>query len=120
MYVVSSTAFRQGRTARGKLQLLKELREELFCRHVLIVEGLSDNGITLSQLKKLIEEKNAESVEITALLSKPSRRKVHVDVKYVGFEIPDKFVVGYGMDFAEKLRGLPEICVLKAEMYKKQ
>ena len=117
---ISASSYGKGTTTSGSVKLLKDLTEDVCGRHVLIVEDIIDSGITLSYLKKLIEERNAESVEITALLSKPSRRKVHVDVKYVGFEIPDKFVVGYGMDFAEKLRGLPEICVLKEEMYKKQ
>lgn len=113
------SSYGSGTESSGEVKVLKDLSRDCRGRNVLIVEDIIDSGVTLSKLRDAIAARQAQSVEITALLSKPSRRKTQVEVKYVGFEIPDKFVVGYGMDFAEKLRGLPEVCVLKEEEYKK-
>ena len=113
------TSYGSGTESSGEVKVLKDLSCDCRGRNVLIVEDIIDSGVTLFKLRDAIAARQAQSVEITALLSKPSRRKTQVEVKYVGFEIPDKFVVGYGMDFAEKLRGLPEVCVLKEEEYKK-
>lgn len=113
------SSYGSGTESSGEVKVLKDLSCDCRGRNVLIVEDIIDSGVTLSKLRDAIAARQAQSVEITALLSKPSRRKTQVEVKYVGFEIPDKFVVGYGMDFAEKLRGLPEVCVLKEKEYKK-
>jgi hypoxanthine phosphoribosyltransferase len=79
---------------------------------VLIVEDIIDSGITLSYLTALLKTRNPKSVRVAALLDKPDRRLRHVDVAYVGFHIPDEFVVGYGLDFAEKYRNLRDVCIL--------
>ncbi len=103
----------------GKVDVLKDLTMECRGRDVLLVEDIIDSGITLSHIKELLFFHGAKSVEIAALLSKPSRRKVSIDVKYLGFEIPDEFVVGYGMDYQERFRTLKDICILNEEVYKR-
>ena len=84
---------------------------------ILIVEDILDSGVTLSNIIKLLESRKARSVKVCALLSKPERRRVEVPLAYVGFEVPDEFVVGYGLDYSEKYRNLPFIGVLKEEVY---
>lgn len=114
---ISVSSYGKGTKSRGKVDLLRDMTTDCAGRHVLIVEDIIDSGVTLSHLKNLLLKRYADSVEIAALLSKPSRRKIEIDAKYVGFEIPDEFVVGYGMDYAENLRGLSDVCVLKREVY---
>ena len=107
-----------GRTyTSGEVTLLKDLTLDCKGRDVILVEDIVDSGITLSRIKEMLLERKANSVRIAALLSKPSRRKVNVEINYLGFEVPDEFVVGYGMDFDEKFRTLQDICVLKKEAY---
>ncbi|MCM1533053.1 MAG: hypoxanthine phosphoribosyltransferase [Corallococcus sp.] len=106
-------------TTSGMVALLKDVYLDCVGRDVLLVEDIVDTGITLSYIKRRLLARKANSVSIAALLSKPSRRKVDVDIKYLGYEIPDVFVVGYGMDYAEKYRTLQDICVLKEEIYNK-
>ena len=107
-----------GRTyTSGEVTLLKDLTLNCTGRDVILVEDIVDSGITLSRIKEMLLERKANSVRIAALLSKPSRRKVNVEINYLGFEVPDEFVVGYGMDFDEKFRTLSDICVLKKEAY---
>lgn len=101
----------------GVVQILMDLKQPLAGRHVIIVEDIIDSGHTLSYLRKLLLDRNPASLEICTLLTKPSRREVDVSVKYVGFEIPDEFVVGYGLDFDEYYRNLPYIAVLKPEVF---
>src|SRR5215212_4823777 len=86
---------------------------------VLVVEDIIDTGLTLSYLLRSLQARKPASLEICALLTKPSRRRVELDVKYLGFEVPDEFVVGYGLDFAGAYRNLPDICVLKPEVFAK-
>lgn len=86
-------------------------------KHVLLVEDIIDTGFTVNRVIKAIAELNPVSIKLFSLLDKPSRRKVHVDIDYLGFSIPDYFVVGYGLDFAQKYRNLKDICVLKPEIY---
>lgn len=85
---------------------------------VVIVEDIIDSGVTLKYLIKYLNARKPNSLEIVCLLNKPARRKVELEVKYLGFDIPDYFVVGYGLDFAEKYRNLPYIGILKEEVYK--
>lgn len=108
-----------GTETSGRITLLKDITIDCANRDVIVVEDIIDSGTTLKYLKEMLLERNAASVNIATLLSKPSRRVVDIDVKYVGFEVPDKFVVGYGMDYKERFRALHEICVLKEEVYKK-
>jgi hypoxanthine phosphoribosyltransferase len=91
------------------VRILKDLREDIMGRHVLIVEDIIDTGLTLSYLRRSLLLRKPASLEICSLLSKPSRRQVELDVRYVGFEVPDKFVVGYGIDYAGSYRNLPDI-----------
>lgn len=101
----------------GVVRILKDLDEELDGRHVLIVEDIIDSGLTLNYLVENLKSRRPASVKLCTLLNKPSRRKAPVHVDYNGFTIPDYFVVGYGLDFAEKYRNLPFIGVLKPETY---
>jgi len=91
------------------VRILKDLREDIMGRHVLIVEDIIDTGLTLSYLKRSLLLRKPASLEICALLTKPSRRQVELNVRYVGFEVPDEFVVGYGIDYAGAYRNLPDI-----------
>ncbi|HBS59715.1 MAG: hypoxanthine phosphoribosyltransferase [Bacillota bacterium] len=102
----------------GVVRILKDLDEDLEKKHVLVVEDIIDSGLTLNYLMELLRSRNPASVKLCTLLSKPERRQVNVEVDYMGFSIPDAFVVGYGLDYAEKYRNLPFIGVLKPEVYK--
>ncbi|MBP3542313.1 MAG: hypoxanthine phosphoribosyltransferase [Clostridia bacterium] len=101
----------------GEVKLVKDLDRSIQGKDVLVVEDIVDTGMTLSYLKRVLEGRQANSVAIASLLDKPSRRKVELDVQYSCFEIPDAFVVGYGLDFDEKYRNLPDVGVLKPEKY---
>lgn len=114
---MSVSSYNGGTVSSGSLTVVKDLSVDCKGRHVLIVEDIVDTGITLSRLKDMLLSRGAASVEISTLLSKPARRKIDVDVKYIGFEIPDKFVVGYGLDFDERYRGLDDVCVLDEKAY---
>jgi hypoxanthine phosphoribosyltransferase len=97
----------------GEVCLLKDLDESPEGRDVLLVEDIVDSGLTLQHLKQILQARFPKSLKTVALLSKPSRRIVEVTVEYVGFEIPDEFVVGYGLDFDQRHRNLPDIHILK-------
>lgn len=113
--VVSSYA--SGTVSSGQVQVIKDVGMPLKDRHVLIVEDILDSGLTLSYLKDQLMARDLASLKIATLLDKPSRRKADIHPDYVGFEIPDEFVVGYGLDYAEKYRNLPYIGVLKPGVY---
>jgi len=113
------SSYGTGTSSSGVVRILKDLEEDITDRHVLIVEDIIDTGLTLSYLRRSLLARKPASLEICALLSKPSRRRVDLDVKYLGFEVPDEFVVGYGLDFAGAYRNLPDICVLKPEVFAK-
>jgi hypoxanthine phosphoribosyltransferase len=98
----------------GVVRILKDLDTPIEGRHVLVVEGIVDSGLTLSYLMKNLSARGPASVEVASLLVKPDRFKVEPDLRYIGFEIPDRFVVGYGLDHAQQLRNLPYVAVLKA------
>ncbi|MCY6485720.1 hypoxanthine phosphoribosyltransferase [Clostridium aestuarii] len=102
----------------GVVRILKDLDFEIEGKDVLIIEDIIDSGITLSYLKKYLHAKNPNSVEIACLLNKPERREIEMDVKYLGYDVPNYFLVGYGLDYAEKYRNLPYIGILKEEIYK--
>lgn len=101
----------------GVVRFLKDLDEDIKGKHVLIVEDIIDSGLTLKYLYDNLKSRKPASLKICTLLNKPSRRKVEVPVDYNGFDIPDYFVVGYGLDYAEKYRNLPFVGVLKPEAY---
>ena len=101
----------------GVVRILKDLDRDIAGRHVLIVEDIIDSGLTLSWLLKNLESRQPASLQVCTLLRKPDAVKVDVPVKYVGFDIPNEFVVGYGLDYAERYRDLPYIATLKPEVY---
>lgn len=103
----------------GVVRIIKDLDFEIEGKNVLVVEDIIDSGITLKYLMKYLKAKNPESVQIACLLNKPERREVEIDVKYLGFDVPNYFLVGYGLDFAQKYRNLPFIGILKERVYKK-
>jgi len=111
------SSYGSGTKSSGVVRILKDLDRDITGRNVLIVEDIVDSGLTLSWLKSNLESRGAGSVEILAILRKPESAKVEVNVKYVGFDIPPDFVVGYGLDFDEKYRNLPFIGVLAKHMY---
>jgi len=103
----------------GVVRILKDLDFEIENKDILIVEDIVDTGITLKYLKKYLESKNPKSVEVACFLNKPERREVEVYVKYQGYNVPNYFLVGYGLDYAEKYRNLPYVGILKERVYKK-
>ena len=111
------SSYGSGTTSSGVVRILKDLDSDLHGRKVLIVEDIIDSGLTLSWLRANLESRGADSVEICALLRKPDAAKVIVDVKYEGFQIPNAFVVGYGLDYAEKYRNFRDIGVLAPHVY---
>ena len=111
------SSYGTGTSSSGVVRILKDLEEDITERHVLIVEDIIDTGLTLSYLVRSLLARKPASLEICALLSKPSRRRAKLDVKYLGFEVPDEFVVGYGLDYAGAYRNLPDICILKPEVF---
>ncbi len=101
----------------GVVQIRKDLDTDLHGKHVLIVEDIIDSGLTLSWLLENFASRGAESIEVLALLRKPEAAKVEIDCKYVGFDIPTEFVVGYGLDYAERYRNLRDVAVLAPHVY---
>lgn len=112
-----ASSYGNGTETSGTVKILKDLDYDVAGKHVIVIEDIIDSGTTMNYLLKYLKEKHAKSVKLCALLSKPSRRTVDVDIDYLGFEIPDEFIVGYGLDFAEVYRNLPYIGVLKPEIY---
>lgn len=111
------SSYGSGTKSSGVVRILKDLDADLMGRHVLIAEDIIDSGLTLSWLKSNLESRGPASVEICTLLRKPDAVKVDIDVKYVGMDIPNKFVVGYGLDFAEKYRNLDCVGILAPHVY---
>ena len=101
----------------GVVRILKDLDYDIEGKKVLIVEDIIDSGITLKYLLEYLRARKPSSIEVVCLLNKPERRRVEIDVKYQGFEVPDHFLVGYGLDYDEKYRNLPYIGILKEEVY---
>lgn len=101
----------------GVVRILKDLDADIEGQHVIIVEDIVDSGLTLDYLVKNLRSRKPASLEVLTLLTKPSRREVDLPVKYVGFEVPDVFVVGYGLDYAERYRNLPCVATLSPEVY---
>jgi len=99
----------------GVVRILKDLDINIEGRHVLVVEDIIDSGLTLSYLMRNLESREPATLEVCALLTKPDRREIEVPVRYVGFEIPNRFVIGYGLDFGERYRNLPYVAVLSDE-----
>ncbi|TKK86336.1 hypoxanthine phosphoribosyltransferase [Herbidospora galbida] len=111
------SSYGAGTKSSGVVRVLKDLDTDIAGRHVLVVEDIIDSGLTLSWLLNNLQSRNPASVEICTLLRKPDAVKVPLDVKYVGFDIPNEFVIGYGLDYAERYRNLPFIGTLAPHVY---
>ncbi len=116
---MSVSSYGSGVKTSGVVRIIKDLDEELNGRDILIVEDILDSGMTLSYLKEHIQAKGAHSIRIATLLDKPERRKVDIHPDYSCFSVPDEFVVGYGLDYAERYRNLPYVGILKPRVYEK-
>lgn len=111
------SSYGAGTETKGSVKILKDLDVDIKGKNLLIVEDILDSGVTLHNLMNMLQQREPASIEICALFSKPSRRKVDVEAKYIGYEIPDAFIVGYGLDYDEKFRNLPYVGILKEEIY---
>lgn len=111
------SSYGSGTSSTGQVQITKDLSGDIAGKHIIVVEDILDSGNTLSYLLKLLEQRKPASIRLCTLLDKPDRRVKPVEVHYTGFTIPDAFVVGYGLDYAERYRNLPYIGVLKPAVY---
>jgi hypoxanthine phosphoribosyltransferase len=112
---IAVSSYGAGQRSSGAVKLIKDLDHPIEGKNVLIVEDILDTGITLSYLRKILLEHRPKSLRIAALLDKPARRMEKIDADYVGFAIPNLFVIGYGMDYAERYRNLPDICLMTSD-----
>ena len=110
-----ASELKSGWDSTGEVRLLKDVDQSIKDRNVILVEDILDTGLTMTYLKKMLNARQPRSLKVAALLDKPSRRKLPLEGDYVGFKIPDEFVVGYGLDYAEKYRNLADICVVPRE-----
>lgn len=101
----------------GEIKILRDVTAKMEGRHVLLVEDIIDSGLTMNKLKDVLKLRNPASLKVVSAFDKPSGRRVPMECDYVGAEVPNEFVVGYGLDYAEKYRNVPELCVLKSEIY---
>ena len=113
---VAVSSYGKANHSSGAVKLIKDLDESIEGKNVIIVEDILDTGLTLNFLRGLLEQHQPKTLRIAALLDKPSRRIEKIDADYVGFTIPNQFVIGYGMDFAERYRNLPDICLMPPEL----
>jgi hypoxanthine phosphoribosyltransferase len=112
------SSYGQGSTSSGVVRILKDLDRDIAGRRVIVVEDIVDSGLTLSWLLKYLASRSAASIDVVTLLRKPEAMRVAIDVRYVGFDIPAEFVVGYGLDYAERYRELTSVAVLKPSVYR--
>lgn len=117
MEFMALSSYGNAATSSGTVRIMKDLDTDLKDKHVIVVEDIIDSGLTLSWLLKYLESRNPESVSVVSMLRKPDAQRIAVPVKYLGFNIPNEFVVGYGLDYAERYRELPFIGVVKPEVY---
>ena len=116
---MSVSSYGSGTTSSGEVRIIQDINCRIEDKNVIIVEDIIDTGYTLSYLKRILTERRPKALKICTLLDKPSRREAEIEGDYVGFTIPNEFVVGYGLDFAQKYRNLPDVGVLKEEVYTK-
>ncbi|MBQ3724597.1 MAG: hypoxanthine phosphoribosyltransferase [Oscillospiraceae bacterium] len=116
---ISVSSYQNGTRSSGVVQITRDLQRDITGRHIIVVEDILDSGNTLYFLKNYLLAKGAASITIVTLLDKPARREKPIVADYVGFEVPDEFVVGYGLDYAQQYRNMPYIGVLKPEVYSK-
>jgi hypoxanthine phosphoribosyltransferase len=119
MDFMAISSYGAGTTSSGYVRIIKDLDRHINGRHVVIVEDMVDSGTTLAHLKEVLATREPASLAICSLLSKPERRRTPVDIDYLGFEVPDEFVVGYGLDYAERYRVLPDVRILDRSVYEK-
>jgi hypoxanthine phosphoribosyltransferase len=112
---IGLSSYSSGTESSGKVEIVGGLKSSLEGRDVLVVEDIADTGLSLSFLLDYLKERRPSSLKVCALFNKPSRRKVPLNIDYLGFDIPDRFVVGYGLDFDEQYRYLPDLCILEEE-----
>jgi hypoxanthine phosphoribosyltransferase len=117
MDFMAVSSYGSATSSSGVVRILKDLDKDIAGRHVLVVEDIIDSGLTLSWLLRNLRSRNPASIEVVALLRKPEALQVDVPVKYMGFDIPSEFVVGYGLDYAEHYRELPYVATLRPEVY---
>ncbi len=115
---MATSSYGSSTESSGVVRILKDLDSPIEGRHVLIVEDIVDTGLTLNYLLRILQERKPASLRVCTLLNKPSRRKVDVPIDYIGFDIPNAFVVGYGLDYGQLYRNLPFVGVLKPELYR--
>lgn len=120
MDLIAVSSYGASTRSSGVVRIIKDMDLDVAGKDVLIVEDLVDTGLTLKHLKELFNTRGPKSVKICTAFDKPSRRKVEIEVEYNGIEVPDKFIVGYGLDYAGKYRNLPDVCTLKKEIYSNQ
>jgi hypoxanthine phosphoribosyltransferase len=113
------SSYGQGTTSSGVVRILKDLDRDITGRRVIVVEDIVDSGLTLSWLLKYLAGRGASSIEVVTLLRKPDAVRVPLELRYVGFDIPSEFVVGYGLDYAERYRELADVAVLKPSVYQR-
>ncbi|MBO5409155.1 MAG: hypoxanthine phosphoribosyltransferase [Clostridia bacterium] len=114
---MSVSSYQDSSISSGEVKITKDVNTSVTLKHVLFVEDIIDTGFTMSKVMEMFCERGAASVKLCSLLSKPDRRKVEIPIDYLGFTIPDEFVIGYGLDFAEKYRNLPYVGVLDEKVY---
>lgn len=117
MDYMAISSYGNGAKSSGVVRILKDLSSEIEGRHVIVAEDILDSGLTLKYLLKNLSSRNPASLEVATLLRKQTLAQAKIDCRYVGFECPDEFIVGYGLDFAERYRNLPYIGILKPELY---
>lgn len=119
MDFMAASSYGSGTSTSGNVTITKDLTQDVSGRDVILVEDILDTGVTLSHLKAILSDRRPASIKIATLLDKPARRKLDIRADYCAFTVPDEFVVGYGLDYAEEYRNLPYIGVLKPEIYSK-
>jgi hypoxanthine phosphoribosyltransferase len=112
---VATSSYGNEKHSSGAVKLIKDLDEPIEGKNVLLVEDILDTGVTLTYLRKIFEQQRPKTLRIATMLDKPSRRLKKIEPNYVGFTIPNQFVIGYGMDYAERYRNLPDICLMTAD-----
>ncbi len=118
MDYMAISSYGNGAKSSGVVRILKDLSSEIEGRHVIIAEDILDSGLTLTYLMKNLQSRNPASIEVATLLRKKTKAQADIACRYIGFECPDEFIVGYGLDYAERYRNLPYIGILKPELYK--
>ena len=119
MDFMAVSSYGAGTESSGRVRIIKDLDTIIQNKHVILVEDVLDSGITLHYLIQLLRQRQPASLRLVTLLDKPALRRAQVDVDYCGFQVPDAFLVGYGLDYGEKYRNLPDVCILKRSMYQK-